>query len=221
VSELTRETGETRVRVALDDDSDFEIATGDDFLDHMLITLARYSGWGLVVDAVGDLRHHLIEDVAITLGQVAARDTPATCVRYADAVVPMDEALVQVALDAGGRPHYEGELPSPLYDHFFRSFAMNADWTVHVRVLRGTDRHHVVEAAFKALGMAIRQALQDDGTVFSTKGSVRTEWSGGLDEAPELGDPPPSPAGRPGRGGQAAHTAHGGEDDVREADHAG
>ena len=156
----------------------------------MLITLASYAGWGLRVEAGGDLRHHLVEDVAITLGRVAGRDTPATCVRYAEATIPMDEALVQVALDAGGRPHYEGELPSPLYDHFFRSFAMNAEWTVHVRVLRGSDRHHVVEAAFKALGMAIRDAMRDDGAVFSTKGSVRMEWRGGLDEAPELGDDP-------------------------------
>ena len=125
--------------------------------------------------------------MAITLGQVAGRDTPATCVRYGEATVPMDDALVQVALDAGGRPHFEGELPSPLYEHFFRSLTLNADWTVHVRVIRGTDRHHVVEAAFKALGMAIRQAMRDDGAVFSTKGTVRTDWGGDLDEAPELG----------------------------------
>ena len=188
MSTLTRETGETRVRITLGAGPDAGISTGDDFLDHMLITLARYAGWELEVDAEGDLRHHLVEDVAITLGRVAGQDTPATCVRYADSTIPMDEALVQVAIDAGGRPHCEGVLPSPLYDHFFRSFAMNADWTVHVRVIRGTDRHHVVEAAFKALGMAIRQAMRDDGEVFSTKGSVRMEWSGSLDEAPELGD---------------------------------
>jgi imidazoleglycerol-phosphate dehydratase len=196
LSELTRETGETRVRVTLDAGPDIQVSTGDEFLDHMLITLARYAGWSLGIDARGDLRHHLIEDVAITLGRVAGTDTPPTCVRYAEATVPMDEALVQVAIDAGGRPHYEGPLPSTLYDHFFRSFAMNADWTVHVRVVRGTDPHHVVEAAFKALGLAIRSAMRDEGAVFSTKGSVRMKWSEALDEARELGETTdPRPAG--------------------------
>lgn len=181
MSALIRETKETRVRVALDagkaggDDAP-SISTGDAFLDHMLVTLARYGGLALVVEATGDMRHHLIEDVALTLGAVLARDTPATCARYGDAVVPMDEALVQVVLDAGGRPHFEGRLPSRLYEHFFRSLAMAADWTLHVRVIRGRDRHHIVEAAVKALGLAVRRARVDDGAVFSTKGSVGMEW---------------------------------------------
>jgi imidazoleglycerol-phosphate dehydratase len=87
----------------------------------------------------------------------------------------MDDALVQVAVDLGGRPFYQGPLPSTLYDHWMRSFADNAKATVHVLVLRGTDRHHIVEAAFKALGLAIHDALQDSGSgaVFSTKGSVK------------------------------------------------
>ena len=217
MSSLTRETGETKVTVALavggqDEDGGPRepsgpdpsqrgssanvdgqapaVATDDPFLTHMLITLAKYSGLALSVKATGDLRHHLIEDVAITLGTVLGRDTPPTCVRYGDAMIPMDDALVQVALDTGGRPHFEGELPSDLYEHFFRSLALNADWTVHVRVIRGRDRHHVVEAAFKALGMAMARALADDGTVFSTKGSVDTEWEGDLDEAEELGPRP-------------------------------
>jgi imidazoleglycerol-phosphate dehydratase len=87
----------------------------------------------------------------------------------------MDDALVQVALDAGGRPYYEGPLPSALYDHFFRSLADNAALTLRARVVRGRDRHHVVEAAVKALGLALRQALEPGGVVFSTKGSVRIE----------------------------------------------
>ena len=178
MSALTRETGETRVRVALEDGAEPSIATGDTFLDHMLVTLARYAGLPLVVEATGDMRHHLVEDVALTLGAVLARDTPATCARYGEATIPMDEALVQVALDAGGRPHFEGRLPSPLYEHFLRSLAMAADWTLHVRVVRGRDRHHIVEAAIKALGLAIRRARVDDGAVFSTKGSVRMEWEG-------------------------------------------
>ena len=85
----------------------------------------------------------------------------------------MDDALVQVALDAGGRAWYRGPLPAKLYDHMLRSLADNAGLTLHVRVLRGRDRHHVVEAAFKAVGLALRQALVEGGAVFSTKGAVR------------------------------------------------
>lgn len=182
---LKRETGETRVRVAIEagdapaGGSDTPvIATGDAFLDHMLVTLARYADLPVTVEAEGDMRHHLVEDVAITLGAALGRHTPATCVRYGDATIPMDDALVHVSLDAGGRPHYEGRLPSRLYEHFFRSLALNGDWTLHVRVIRGRDRHHIVEAAFKAFGLALRQALRDDGAVFSTKGSVAMEWEG-------------------------------------------
>ena len=209
MSSLTRETKETRVRIALEPGAAIQVTTGDDFLDHMLVTLARYAGWGLTVDAEGDLRHHLIEDVAITLGQLTGRETPPTCARYGDATVPMDDALVQVALDAGGRPHFEGSLPAALYEHFFRSFALNADWTVHVRVVRGIDRHHIVEGAFKALGLAIRQAMQDDGTVFSTKGSVRMEWGGAMDEDAELGreSPVASPGPDQPKGAQASERA--------------
>ncbi len=183
MSTLTRETKETRVRVTLNPDTGSAeaadapaIRTDDEFLSHMLTAFGRYSGVGLTVEATGDLKHHLVEDVAITLGAVLERDTPRACVRYGEATIPMDDALVQVALDAGGRPHYEGDLPSDLYDHFFRSLALNARWTLHVRVLRGRDRHHIVEAAFKALGLATRQALTETGAVFSTKGSVSLEW---------------------------------------------
>ena len=102
---------------------------------------------------------------------------PATCRRYGERTVPMDDALVQVVLDAGGRPYYRGPLPHALYDHWMRSFADNARITLHVRAVRGQDRHHVVEAAFKALGFALRDALAEGGKVFSTKGTVtlRTE----------------------------------------------
>lgn len=176
MSTLTRETNETRVRVALGPGTETAVDTGDAFLDHMLTTLTRYAGLRLAIEATGDMRHHLVEDVAITLGTVLEKDTPAACARYADAVVPMDEALVQVAVDAGGRPHFEGRLPSRLYEHFFRSLALNARWTLHVRVIRGRDRHHMVEAAFKALGLAIRDALREGDVVFSTKGAVRATW---------------------------------------------
>jgi imidazoleglycerol-phosphate dehydratase len=82
---------------------------------------------------------------------------------------------VLVVLDFGGRPYYEGKLPSTLYEHFLRSFADNAKATLHVRVIRGVDKHHIIEAAIKGLGFALREALVETGTVFSTKGSVRLE----------------------------------------------
>ena len=143
----------------------------------MLVAFARYSGLDLEVQATGDLRHHLIEDVAIVLGQAVAAYAPSGCARYGERTVPMDDALVQVVLDIGGRPYYRGPLPSSMYDHFLRSFADNARATLHVRVLRGRDRHHVVEAAIKALGMALRDALVESGAVFSTKGSVQLDIS--------------------------------------------
>ena len=173
---IVRETKETRVRVQIAQGSGTAtVTTGVPFLDHMLVTLARYSGLDLGVVATGDLRHHLVEDVAITLGSAIGAMLPPTAARYGDRVVPMDDALVHVVIDLGGRPYYRGPLPSSLYDHWMRSFADNAKATVHVRVLRGTDRHHVVEAAFKALGLALRDALAETGAVFSTKGAVSLE----------------------------------------------
>lgn len=177
---LRRQTGETVVQLRLragaaPDRGPGGVATGERFLDHMLATFARYSGLELDVQAEGDLRHHLVEDVAITLGLALREEIPETCARYGDATVVMDDALVHVALDAGGRAYYEGPLPSALYDHFLRSLAENAGLTLHVRVLRGRDRHHVVEAAVKALGLALRTALAPGAAVFSTKGSVRVQ----------------------------------------------
>lgn len=172
---ITRTTGETQVRVTVLNAADGDasvIMTTEPFLDHMLRTLAHYAGLRLDIDATGDLRHHLVEDVAITLGAALRRETPATCRRYGSATIPMDDALVQAVLDLGGRHFYRGPLPSRLYDHFLRTLAENAGLTLHVRVLRGRDRHHVVEAAVKAVGLALRQALQPEGTVFSTKGAV-------------------------------------------------
>jgi imidazoleglycerol-phosphate dehydratase len=180
LSTVKRETRETTVRLRLSlTDTVVRSETGEPFLDHMLTTLARYAGMGLEVEAAGDLRHHLVEDVAITLGLAFRRELPAACRRYGHAVIPMDEALVEVALDAGGRAYYRGPLPSSLYDHFLRSFAENAAVTLHVRVVRGSDRHHVVEAAFKGLGASLRQAVETRGDVFSTKGAVNVEWEEG------------------------------------------
>jgi imidazoleglycerol-phosphate dehydratase len=172
---IVRETRETRIRVELAAGAaaPSRIETTIPFLDHMLHTFSRYADLSLQVQASGDLRHHLIEDAAICVGAALAELTPAHATRYGDRTIPMDDALVHCALDLGGRPYYRGALPSTLYDHWMRSFSDNAHATLHLRVLRGIDRHHVVEAAFKALGLAVRDALADHGAVFSTKGSVR------------------------------------------------
>jgi imidazoleglycerol-phosphate dehydratase len=185
---LSRQTRETRIRLRLETGGAARsaaaapgatIATTDAFLDHRLTTLAAYAGVRLDVEAAGDLRHHLVEDVAIALGTALRRETPSACARYGEATVPMDDALVHAALDLGGRFWYEGPLPSPLYDHFLRSFAENAGMTLHIRVLRGRDRHHVVEAAIKAVGLALRGALVEGDAVFSTKGAIEVTFEGG------------------------------------------
>ncbi|MCA9759248.1 MAG: imidazoleglycerol-phosphate dehydratase [Candidatus Eisenbacteria bacterium] len=152
-----------------------EVETEDPFLTHMLEVFGFYAGVDLEVSAVGDLAHHRIEDVALTLGRALAEVRPAACARYGEASVPMDDAWAHVALDIGGRPFYESDLPYSIYDHFLRSLALEMGATLHVRVLRGKDRHHVIEATIKALGRALRQALARDGDVFSTKGKV--EWT--------------------------------------------
>ena len=175
---VERNTRETRIRLEVAPGSGAaRIDTTIPFLDHMLVTLARYASLDLTLTARGDLHHHLIEDTAIAFGAAIAALVPSRAARYGDRFIPMDDALVHVAIDLGGRPYYQGPLPSDLYDHWFRSFSDNALATVHVRVIRGRDRHHVVEAAFKALGASLRQALAVDGAsgVFSTKGAVGLE----------------------------------------------
>lgn len=185
MSRIRRETNETRIGLDLVlGGGEIDVATGDVFLDHMLVTLARYAGLGLEVRATGDLRHHLVEDVAIALGAALAADLPEHAERYGWALVPMDDALARAAIDVGGRAHFEGRVPSKLYTHFLRSLAMNLGATLHVDVLRGSDRHHAVEAAVKATGLALRQALRAGDEVFSTKGSVAMEVEPGRRSPP-------------------------------------
>ncbi len=176
MSKLKRETRETRIVCEVRKGAGaVDVRVNDRFLAHMVETLARYGGLDVSLEAAGDLRHHLVEDVAITLGLALKDEIPAASARYGWAVVPMDEALAEAAVDLGGRPYYVGRTPSRLYTHFLHSFAMNLGATVHVRVARGEDRHHMVEAAVKAVGLALRQALAEGDQVFSTKGSVALE----------------------------------------------
>ncbi len=171
-----RETRETKIRLQLEPGTGkAKVSTGIPFLDHMMVTLARYSSLDMELEAAGDLKHHIIEDVAIAIGTAVAAITPSDAARYGEQTIPMDDALVQACIDVGGRPFYRGPLPSALYDHWMRSFSGNAKATLHIRVIRGEDRHHVVEAAFKALGLALRTALTEGDSVFSTKGLVSLE----------------------------------------------
>jgi imidazoleglycerol-phosphate dehydratase len=175
---VVRETKETNVRVELrpgQAEAENRIDTGRPFFDHMLNTLARYGGFSLTLTAKGDLVHHLMEDVAIGLGEAFRRIVPPTCARYGERTLPMDDVLVQAAVDIGGRFYFRGPLPNRLYRHFMRSFADAARMTLHFRILRKGDPHHLTEACFKALGLSLRQALVDSGAVFSTKGAVSLE----------------------------------------------
>ncbi len=178
MTRLERTSKETHVQVELQRGAGpSEVQTRLVFFNHMLATLVRYAGLSLVLRADGDLKHHLMEDVAITLGQAVRKLLPLTAARFGERTVPMDDALVQAVVDAGGRPYYRGTLPNALYQHWMRSFAENAGLTLHLRVLRGHNRHHVLEAAFKAVGMALRQALAEDAGVASLKGQV--SWKEG------------------------------------------
>ena len=173
MSTVVRETKETQIRATVTPGTGIaNVDTSRPFLDHMLVTFAKYSGLDVTVHARGDLPHHLIEDVAICIGAAVAAALPLTAARYADRTIPMDDALVQCAIDLGGRPYYRGKLPVGIWEHWMRSFSDNARATLHLRVIRGTDPHHIVEAAFKALGLAVRDAFVLSGAVFSTKGSV-------------------------------------------------
>jgi imidazoleglycerol-phosphate dehydratase len=181
MSRIRRRTRETTIELEVtrtrESGGPGEVATGDTFLDHMVVTLARYAGLRVSLRAQGDLRHHLVEDVAISLGLALREEVPAACARFGWAAIPMDDALVRAAVDVGGRAWYEGRLPSALYEHFLQSLAMNLGANLHVEVARGRDKHHVVEAAVKATGLALRQALAEGDAVFSTKGAVEVERS--------------------------------------------
>ena len=154
VANLKRETRETNISVALNIDGSGQFAVDCDiqFLKHMVETLARYAEFDIKLSAKGDNDHHLIEDVAITLGKAvrdALGDKPIE--RMATATVVMDDAMVMTSLDLIDRPYCEADCPDPLYVHFFRSFAMTAGITLHILVIRGFDEHHIIEADRKSV----------------------------------------------------------------------
>jgi imidazoleglycerol-phosphate dehydratase len=192
---VERATSESKVLVEVDIDGSgrHDVSTGVGFYDHMLTAFARHALVDLTVRADGDLHidaHHTVEDVAIALGQAFAEalGDKRGITRYGDATIPMDEVLVQAAVDLSGRPyfvHAEPEnmtpmigpdYPTSLTKHVLESFAFNARISLHVRVLyAGRDAHQIVEGQFKALARALRTAVALDprvGDVPSTKGAL-------------------------------------------------
>ena len=178
IAKIKRETRETNVSVELnlDGKGKFEVDCDLQFLKHMVETLARYADFDIKMKACGDNEHHLIEDVAITLGKAvkdALGDKPIE--RMATATVVMDDAMVMTSLDLVDRPYCEADCPDPLYVHFFRSFAMSAGITLHILVIRGFDDHHVIEAGFKSMGKALKEAIVVRKSTLSSKGDVKIE----------------------------------------------
>jgi imidazoleglycerol-phosphate dehydratase len=190
---LTRTTSETDIALtlALDGTGHADVATGIGFLDHMLTAFARHGLFDLSVQANGDLHidfHHTTEDVGIVLGQALATalGDKRGIRRFGQALVPMDEALAEVAVDLSGRPFLAwdvtfaqpkiGEMDTELFEEFFRALAMNGLLTLHVQRRAGRNAHHVAEACFKAVARALRMATEADpraaGKIPSTKGSL-------------------------------------------------
>lgn len=181
-AKLSRQTKETKIELALDLDGNGEstVETGIGFFDHMLTLFARHGLFSLQLKAAGDLYvdgHHTVEDAGIVLGQAiaAAAGDKAGIRRYGQFFLPMDEALVLVALDFSGRPYLAleaelgqgrvGDMDAELVEEFLRSLVLHAGLTLHVRVLAGKNRHHIIEAIFKGLGRALAQAVERDPRV--------------------------------------------------------
>ena len=188
---VTRKTRETDVEVHLDLDGtgSADVETGVPFFDHMLDQLGRHARLGLRVRTRGDLdidAHHTVEDTGIALGQAFAEalGDKAGIERFADATVPIDEALARVAIDLSGRPYlvYDADTPvelvgtyeTTLTKHFFEALVANSRMTLHVQLLAGDNSHHIQEAVFKAVAVALRRAVALTGEgVPSTKGVLQ------------------------------------------------
>ena len=191
-AEVTRKTGETDITIKLDLDGSgtCDIATGVPFFDHMLNAFGRHGLFDLTVHAAGDVEvdaHHTVEDTGIVLGEAFAQalGNKAGITRFASETIPMDETLVMAAVDISGRGQAYCDLSVPtervgsfdteLAVEFFYAFARDAKLTLHVRELAGENSHHIIEAAFKAVGRAMRHACEMDPRVHgipSTKGSL-------------------------------------------------
>nr|BAJ48232.1 imidazoleglycerol-phosphate dehydratase [Candidatus Caldarchaeum subterraneum] len=184
-----RETRETRIsaEITLDGTGVCRASTGYRFLDHMITTLAKHSLIDITLHAEGDMRHHVVEDTAIVLGQAfdKALGDRVGIKRFGYAIVPMDEALALAAVDLVKRPKpviklktvldTVEDIPVSEITHFLESFTTSLNATIHIRVLSGMDDHHKVEAAFKALAQAIKQAIQHEPRIKdapTTKGTM-------------------------------------------------
>lgn len=187
-AEINRKTKETDICVKLDlDGGEVNIDTGIGFFDHMLTALAVHGGFGLDITAKGDLNvdgHHTVEDVGIVLGTAFAKalGDKSGIMRYGSAYIPMDEALGFCAVDVSARPYLVfkaditnervGDFETCLTEEFMRAFAFNAGLTLHLRCEYGSNDHHIIEALFKALAHALKNAvmLNGDGSSLTTKG---------------------------------------------------
>ena len=191
-AEVSRRTGETDINISLDLDGQgtSNLDTGMGFFEHMLNLFTTHGQFNLKVECSGDLfvdGHHSVEDIGIALGQAftKAMGDKVGIKRYGTAFVPMDEALIMVSLDLSGRAflNYEvlvkaqmiGDYDTELTEEFLRAFAFNAGITLHVKMMAGSNSHHIVEGVFKALARALREALTVDERiqgVMSTKGML-------------------------------------------------
>lgn len=189
---IERNTAETQVTLSLnlDGSGTADVDSGIGFLDHMLTLFAKHSGCDLSVRGRGDLQvddHHLTEDIGIVLGLALkqALGDKRGIRRYGDILLPMDETLLQAAVDCSGRPYFVWAVPIPqpkvgtwdteLAEDFFRALAVNGGLTLHLRLITGANSHHIVEAAFKACARVLRKALSLDpreSDVPSTKGTL-------------------------------------------------
>jgi imidazoleglycerol-phosphate dehydratase len=190
---VARTTNETDITIDLviDGSGQVEVTTGLPFFDHMLGQLGRHGGFDLAVRAVGDLEidaHHTVEDIGIALGEVfrTAIGDKAGVRRFASNRVPLDEALIDVALDLSGRPylHYQVDFPGEkilgdppfdpqLVEEFWRAFVVASAITLHITLVRGRNTHHIIEATFKAVARSLRDAVRVEGDAIpSTKGTL-------------------------------------------------